>query len=289
MLLTIIAALLVLLAVIHFVSAKANNRKYADKTSSSIAFIPLLLAALALAFACTTSVPARSVGVATSFGKPVVTYNNGLHLKAPWWKVHDMDGTIQNNIYNGENQIDVRLANNAKAKVDASVQWRLKTDGALEAFLNYKDADIDKIQSNVIDRNLKASINESMASYDPLNAVDPATGNQDLNKYQEDILKRIQSKADGQVEVISVTIPNINYDDATQHRIDQYQEEVAKTRNAEQSRKTAEQQAQANETLDKSLTDQVNTAKCFEVIEKTGKEPLGCFPGGAAQPVKNVG
>lgn len=225
-----------------------------------------------------TQVPPRSVGVATSFGKPVHSYENGLHFKAPWWRVHDMDGTIQNDIYNGDNQIDVRLANNAKAKVDASVQWQLRTEGAEEAFMSYKDADIAKIQSNIIDRNLKSAINEAMADYDPLNATDPATGGADLATIQKDVLSRLQEKTSGQVDVISVTLPVISFDDATQARIDSFQEEVAKTRKAEQSKKTAEQEAQAAQILEESVNDEYLTSKCLEIIEKTQQSPLGCFP-----------
>lgn len=227
---------------------------------------------------CFTQVPPRSVGVATSFGKPVHSYENGLHFKAPWWSVHDMDGTIQNDIYNGDNQIDVRLANNAKAKVDASVQWQLRIEGAEEAFMSYKDADISKIQSNVIDRNLKAAINEAMADYDPLNATDPANGGSDLAAIQEDVLKRMQEKTRGQVDVISVTLPVISFDQATQSRIDSLQEEVAKTRKAEQAKSTAEQEAQAAEIFDKSVSEEYLTNKCLEIVEKTGQSPLGCFP-----------
>lgn len=290
MFLFILGVLLLLSAILLYAGWRAEKKKATpNPTPGALAFFAALIGIAMLVFSVVTSVPARSVGVATAFGKPVATYDNGLHLKAPWWKVHDMDGTIQNDVYNGDNQVDVRLANNAKAKVDASVQWRLKTDGAMEAFLNYKDADIEKIQANTIDRNLKSAVNEVMASYDPLNASNPATGNEDLGEYQKKILAKLQDKADGQVEVISVTIPNINFDDATQQRIDQYQAEVAKTRNAEQAKKTAQQEADANRILDDSITDETNTSKCLDIVKDSGQSPLGCFPGSGAQPVKNVG
>ena len=270
----VVLGLALLLGVIAFFGGLASDQREVSLGGALIAAAAIVITA----FMCVTQVPPRSVGVATSFGKPVHSYENGLHFKAPWWKVHDMDGTIQNDIYNGENQIDVRLANNAKAKVDASVQWQLRIEGAEEAFMSYKDADIAKIQSNVIDRNLKAAINEAMAGYDPLNAADPANGGADLAGIQEDVLKRLQEKTAGQVDVISVTLPVISFDDATQARIDSLQEEVAKTRKAEQSKKTAEQEAQAAQILEESVTDEYLTNKCLEIVEKTQQSPLGCFP-----------
>lgn len=267
-------ALAFIIGAIAFLGGKTSGYREISAGGALVAAGALVITA----FMCVTQVPPRSVGVATSFGKPVHSYENGLHFKAPWWSVHDMDGTIQNDIYNGDNQIDVRLANNAKAKVDASVQWQLRIEGAEEAFMSYKDADISKIQSNVIDRNLKAAINEAMAGYDPLNAVDPAKGGSDLAAIQEDVLKRMQEKTRGQVDVISVTLPVISFDQATQSRIDSLQEEVAKTRKAEQAKSTAEQEAQAAEIFDQSVSEEYLTNKCLEIVEKTGQSPLGCFP-----------
>lgn len=140
-----------------------------------------------------TIVPPRNVGVVAEFGKPVGTLDNGLHFVAPWKRVHDMDGTIQNNVYSGEDgNIDVRLANNSMAGVDVSVRWRLKTEGALEAFVNYKDADLSTIQSNVIGRNLRSALNAKMGSYNPLSPENLAKGvNGDSN--DETFLKLLKT------------------------------------------------------------------------------------------------
>lgn len=246
------------------------------------------LLALILVFNCFTSVPPRNVGVATQFGKPVATFDNGLHFKAPWWRVHDMDGTIQNSVYSGnEGNIDVRLANNSMAGVDVSVQWRLKTEGALEAFVNYKDASIDTIQSNVIDRNLRSSLNAQMGSYNPLSPESLQAANGDSNdetiltKFEQAVLEDMRGRVDGQVEVISVTIPLITFDSETQGRINAYQQEVARTALAEQAVKTAEKEAEANRILEQSVSDQTNTSKCLDIVKEKGMSPLGCFPNSA--------
>lgn len=229
------------------------------------------------------------MGVVTEFGKPVNTLSNGLHFIAPWQSVHDMDGTIQNNVYTGtDGNIDVRLANNSMAGVDVSVRWRLKTEGALETFVNYKDANLDTIQSNVIDRNLRSALNAKMGSCNPLSPENLANGvNGDSNdetflaQLEKEVLADMQSRVDGQVEVISITIPLIGFDDDTQSRINAYQQEVARTSLAEQAVKTAEKEAEANRILEQSITDQTNTSKCLDIVKEKGMSPLGCFPNSA--------
>mgnify|MGYP001757866225 FL=1 len=96
------------------------------------------IAAILILCMSLTVVPARTVGINLSFGKPVGTFSNGIHLKTPWSTVERLDLAVQNNIYNGQGSVPVRLANSAKANVDASIQWRLKSDGAEQTYLDYR-------------------------------------------------------------------------------------------------------------------------------------------------------
>lgn len=238
------------------------------------------------AFCSFTTVQTRSVGIATSFNKPVETYSNGFHLKAPWWQVTDLDGAIQNNIYNGDNQIEVRLASNAQARVDVSIQWQLKQEETLDLFLNFRS--IESIQSNIIDRNLRSSVNEVMSDYNPLNYSDPAAGGEDLAFYQDAVLEKMREKVGDKVDIHSVTLPIISFDGATQARIDELQSEIAKTRIAEQSEKTAEAEARANSKLEESVSQETLTSKCLDIVRETGGTVYGCFPGSDVTPIKDV-
>lgn len=266
-----------------------NKNSGNEAPTSPVFWAGLIPAGVFIFISCSTIVPTRNVGVATSFGKPVATYEHGWHLKAPWWKVSDMDGTIQNSVYNGDNQIDVRLANNAKASVDVSIQWELKTEGAEEIYMNYKDANLEVVQSNIIDRNLRQVLNDNMNSYDPLN---PEVINSDadsptsLSGIAEAVETEMKKLVGEQVEIHSVTIPVINFDPATQQRIDSYQAEVAKTRNAEQAKKTAEQEAEANRILNESISDNLNVSKCLDIARETNQNMI-CFPSNVT-PVKTV-
>ena len=252
----------------------------------SIAALVAVGLILFTAFCSFTTVQTRSVGIATSFNKPVETYSNGFHLKAPWWQVTDLDGAIQNNIYNGDNQIEVRLASNAQARVDVSIQWQLKQEETLDLFLNFRS--IESIQSNIIDRNLRSSVNEVMSGYNPLDYSDPAEGGEDLAFYQDAVLEKMREKVGDKVDIHSVTLPIISFDEATQARIDELQSEIAKTRIAEQSEKTAEAEARANSKLEESVSQETLTSKCLDIVRETGGTVYGCFPGSDVTPIKDV-
>ena len=227
---------------------------------------------------CTTIVPARTVGIGVTFGKPTAVYDNGFHWKSPVTKVTKLDGSVQNNIYNGDSAIPVRLGNNSKATVDVSAQWKLKTDNAQQLYLDYKT--FESIQSNLVDRNLRAALNDVMATYNPIeNVKDGDSKDDDLAQLAQQVQETLVDKVGEDIDVRSMTIPLIDFDESTQNKINELQAEVARTRIAQQRQKTSEAEAKANDILDKSLSDEVLTSKCLDIIERSGQSPLGCFPG----------
>lgn len=246
----------------------------------------LLLGIVMIVAASTVAVPARTVGVVTAFGKPTGTLSNGLHLVKPWEDVEKMDASLQTNRYTGDSAIGVRLANQSEAKADASIQWQLREEDAEQMYLDYRE--FERIHNDLVDREFRASVNAILARYNPLDAEAIAEGGIDLNEYVDDIKKDMQKRMGKSVEVRSVALPIINYDEDTQRKIDQLQSEVANTRAAEQSKKTAKEIAEANEILRKSLSDEVLSQRCIEAAEKVGAAPVGCIKGSAATPLVDM-
>lgn len=243
----------------------------------SSGLVLLVIGAIILALAMTVMVPARTVGVVTAFGKPTGTLPNGLHIVKPWEKVEKMDASLQTNRYTGDGAINVRLANQSEARADASIQWQLREEDAEKMYLDYRE--FERIHNDLVDREFRASVNAALARYNPLDAKAIAEGGIDLNTFADDIKKDMQKRMGKSVEVRSVALPIINYDEETQHKIDQLQSEVANTRAAEQSKKTAREIAEANEILRKSLSDEVLSQRCIEAAEKVGAAPVGCING----------
>lgn len=258
-----------------------------DKTiTRSIGAVAVFVGLVIIVFAMTVMVPARTVGVVTAFGKPTGTLPNGLHVIKPWEKVEKMDASLQTNRYTHDSAINVRLANQSEARADASIQWQLREEDAEQMYLDYRE--FERIQNDLVDREFRASVNAVLARYNPLDAEAIAEGGIDLNGYAEDIKADMQKRMGDAVEVRSVALPIINYDDETQRKIDMLQSEVANTRAAEQSKNTAREIAEANEILRKSLSSEVLSQRCIEAAEKVGAAPVGCIAGSGATPLVDM-
>ncbi len=263
-----------------------GSRKGADLIASAVAGIVALLFIVA---PCFSIIQARTVGVAVEFGQPKAVLENGPHFVKPWASVEKFDLAMQNDIYNGAQEgeggrgpVTVRLANGSQARADASIQWQLKPEGMMETYYDYRE--MDAIRSNLVDRNFRDALNTVMGSYDPLN-IDPDSEDTTRDQLAEGVKKIMAEKIGDQIDVRSVTIPIISYDEATQARIDELQTEFARTRIAEQKQKTAEKEADANRRIQESLSGDVLTNKCLDIVAESGQSPLGCFPGTAASPV----
>lgn len=263
-------------------TATDTDKSIARTIGAVVSLIGLTIVTLAM----TVVVPARTVGVVTAFGKPTGTLSNGLHVIKPWEKVEKMDASLQTNRYTGDSDIGVRLANQSEARADASIQWQLREEDAEQMYLDYRE--FERIQHDLVDREFRASVNAVLARYNPLDADAIAEGGIDLNAYAEDIKVDMQKRMGDAVEVRSVALPIINYDEETQRKIDQLQSEVANTRAAEQSKNTAREIAEANEILRQSLSDEVLSQRCIEAAEKVGAAPVGCITGSGATPLVDM-
>ena len=284
MFMTILIGALLIIGLLVLAGSKLTDRSDEKRVAKGVGAALLALGVIIGAVGSTTIVQPRTVGVKVALGKPTGVVGNGFHAKAPWEKVEKLDGSVQNDVYAGDSSISVRLGNNSLATVDASIQWQLKTDEAMQVFLDYKT--FEGIQSNLVDRNFRTALNEAFAGYDPLNYSSPEEGGKALSELSAKVQKNMEAKVGKQIEVRSVSLPLIAFDEATQKRIDDLQSESAKTRVANQKKETSKAEAEANETLEKSVTDKTLTSKCLDIVAESGQSPIGCFPGNSASPVK---
>lgn len=284
MFMTILIGALLIIGLLVLAGSKLTDRSDEKRVAKGVGAALLALGVIIGAVGSTTIVQPRTVGVKVALGKPTGVVGNGFHAKAPWEKVEKLDGSVQNDVYAGDGSISVRLGNNSRATVDASIQWQLKTDEAMQVFLDYKT--FEGIQSNLVDRNFRTALNEAFAGYDPLNYTSPEEGGKALSELSAKVQENMEAKVGKQIEVRSVSLPLIAFDEATQKRIDDLQSESAKTRVANQKKETSKAEAEANETLERSVTDKTLTSKCLDIVAESGQSPIGCFPGNSASPVK---
>ena len=242
-------------------------------------------------FGCFTIVGTRQIAIVTTFGRPTgVSLNNGFHAKWPWQMTHQMDGAIQIDKYvknaNHDERIMVRLGNQSTAWADVSIRWQLKQHAAPELFQQYKT--FDNVRVNLIERNLSVALNEVFAAFNPLDPqnldVSPLPN---LAKRAADLMRR---DVGGQVDIFDINVPTIQYDQGTEDKINQLNQQRAQTSIAVESQRTAEAQAKANEILSRSISNDPNVVvqNCITAAINKGISPLGCWPGTTAMPTVPV-
>jgi regulator of protease activity HflC (stomatin/prohibitin superfamily) len=274
--------LLVIVTVIALL-IRATSQNPAGRTRAlRIAAVAGGLAVFMLILGSTTIVSTRNIGVVTTFGRPGATLSNGLHVKAPWQSVTEMNGTIQIDNHTGEAATTVRLGNNSTANVDNSVRWRIQPAAADELFLDYRE--FDNVRDNLVTRELKAALNEVFSDFDPLAPENSEGAN--VQALGDQVAEKLRTKVGGQIEIINVIVPLVNYDQATQDRINALNVEKANTRVAEQRAKTAAAEAKANEILAASVTNDPNVlvSKCLDAAREAHISPLGCWPNTSVVP-----
>lgn len=281
--LTIVAAVIAGLVLIASKGASDED----DKLMFGGASIAIgALALIFLAFASTTIVSTRNVGIVTSFGKPVGTLSNGLHVKWPWQKVPELNGTIRT-----DNQIGgfgnggctggsaVRLANNSTACVDNTIRWRIVPDAGDTLFRDYQND--DNIRDSLVTRELNATLNQEFSLHNPL---DPkAVNGPNLTDVSKKVTESLKAKIHAQIDVQNVIISLVHFDQQTQDKINAYQAQIANTRIAEEGQRTAAAQAEANRVLASSVSNDPNVlvSRCLDLINSGKQLPVGfqCFPG----------
>jgi regulator of protease activity HflC (stomatin/prohibitin superfamily) len=257
-----------------------------------------VLLGLVLVFvSCIRTVGTKEIGVPTSFGKVGTShYGSGFHLTAPWTSIHEMDGAIQTDDHLDKSCFQVRIANQQTGCAEVSLQWRINPNYVDYDYKNYRS--FSHLEKQLVDRKLFSAVNDALASYNPLNSVGAKTNANPLPRFQTDIFELMKQKVktiDGKplITVLNVQLPIVHFDEQTQNRINQLQQQVAQTRIADQEFLTNQAQSKANDALRKSVQNDPNVlvARCFtilnEIVKQNGSIPPGfsCWPGGSQTPV----
>lgn len=257
----------------------------ADGAGIFVGFGVVVIAAgtVVLGFDSCTIIPTRSVGVVVSFGKPdPKPLTNGFHWVAPWKSVEVFDASVQTLKLTGEKNKDgdhpgddgdpvtVRLGNQTTATVDVSVQWNIDPNGdVVELYRKYKN--FDNIEANLVRRQLAHALNIAFGTYDPLKAINGDTDKpgQTTDELAAKARKDLQDAVGTGIQIGTLTVPLIHYDEATENRLKAYQQALADTRIAEQKEKTAAATKRANDVLAGSQSTKdpgVQYQNCLDLI-----------------------
>ncbi|MET3962322.1 regulator of protease activity HflC (stomatin/prohibitin superfamily) [Marmoricola sp. OAE513] len=300
----LILALIAVIGAVLVLPVSWTDSKGTKRTLRAASAGLVVLALLCVGLASFTVVGTRNAGVVTTFGKPSGrTLGNGLHLKAPWQKVTDIDGTITTQKFTGEGDcISVRIGDGSTACVSVVIRSRINQDAADDIYADYRNSDKD-INENVNDALVRTQLTSALASV--FSTFNPLlnTGTQPVSNTAPDLQKfstEVSTKMDGllravsdddkpQVDIKSITISYIRLSEGTQQKINQLQLEVAATRVAEQKKITNQRLAEANKALADSLSKDPNVlvSKCLDLIDDGRQLPAGfsCWPGSGSSVV----
>lgn len=289
----VLALLMLLAAVATFAVGKSKGR------GRAVALVPLLAGVVLLAMACTTIIQAKNVGVLTTFGKPTRSLNAGLHVKAPWQKVTELDGTKITNKYTGEERIEVRIGDGTTAAVETAIRWSIVGEKADEIYADYRSDDVNmNVREALVETVFKNAINAVFGQYNPtaeLVTVDPNSDKRlnfvpDYDGLAAEVTESMKQRvadSGGYVKIEFVTLSGISLSPETQKKINEFQAEVARTQVALQAERTNRAQAAANKALSTSVSNNPNVlvSRCLDtlqmMVENQQPVPAGftCWPG----------
>lgn len=287
---------------------KKSRLQFSSEDGVSFAFVPVVAGVIAIVIALAilasgvfTSVTAKNAGVLVSFGKvSEKTLSPGLHMKLPWQKVVEIDGTIQTDEYRGDSCIQVRIGDGSQACISITNRWSVVESEADRVYKDFKSDDPTlSFRDAVISTQLKASLQKALSDYNPVaqfNGASKDASSAELSfspdydsvskVVEEDMKARLGDQAMAQVE--SITISYMQLSENTQKKLDDYVAAIGETRIAEQKQQTAAAQAEANGLLSSSVSNNPNVlvSKCLDTLaesmEKGYQLPAGfsCWPGG---------
>jgi regulator of protease activity HflC (stomatin/prohibitin superfamily) len=165
-----------------------------------------------------TTVPARSVGIQTGFGKYQKTLDNGFHWTNPTSSVEKFSTQVQTlKLDDGDKNAGktaVPFTGGGKGSVDVTVNWQISDKKAKQLWERFKSFDNvrdDLVQARARDAIRKAvgakTANEALAG----EALDPmaATAKASLQA----------ATSEFGVEIVGVTFTNVDVDDSTRASI----------------------------------------------------------------------
>lgn len=263
------------------VDIKAVEQPRYPASRYTIIAVGLTVAALAItAFCMIKNVPRLTYANVTQFN--VSTSRDlgaGIHVIAPWQGVYQLSGVTELDSYVAEKHLKegeeadgkpytVQLVGDSQATMSARVKYRVNPAGVSTLYQERADNDYVK---NLVHLELEATLLAAFAEYNPI-AVDKdgdvATATP--ASFNGKVARDLQGLLENRVEVLSVSILAPDFDPDTQKALNNLQTEVANTGAAQQRGLTAEHEADAFETLIKSLgsADLAVRYMCIQQIDQ---------------------
>lgn len=280
---------------------KTGHKVWQDKVAAAYAGkltgrFALGLGVFLVLMACWVQVPTNTIGIVTSFGKPVDARPNGFQDKLPWQKVaKDFDASRQYMKFDGKGNdkaadedgkvfscLPVKMDREAKACLTVTIGWQMKAGSKAERDQTLELFKAHKTFARLTENFMKANAQDAaQASYNDVNPLVEGK-NPGFSQLSEEMEGNLRTAVKGDVEILSVQITNADYDPATDDSIAGMQAEFAKTQKAQQLEQTNLAISKANKALQDSgkLTDEVLKDQCIKGAIAVGANPGACLQPG---------
>ena len=239
------------------------------------------------------SVPTKSVGVITSYGKVIGTpYGPGGHLMEPWRTLNIVQDTIQSDSFLQSSSTDtytnsgakgycitVRLAGSQEGCADVQLQTQTDEAAIPELYANYSSYGaslIQDIDQYVVKRDLVTVLNHTLGDYNPIADVTSTLNNggtSQFSGFDPELLAQMQSDLSGEVKVLNINLQYVHYDSATQDRINSIATQYAETQVARVEETTNAAISAANAALvrQNSLSPALLQNECYTTTQQAIK------------------
>lgn len=284
----IIGAIALILLLAAFPAGKMIGGPSGAGTGAVMAVVALILGGFSfLTFLINGeySVPTRSVGILTSYGKVMPGYLlPGRHFWiAPWDTLHIVSEGVQTTTFEGTDCLTVRIGGQQSACLNVSVQWRVLDNAAGGLFANYGSRGdlMNDIENNVVIRNLGVAANDILGNYNPIQDISRnPDGSSEMTGLNEKVKVALAHAMGRRIDTISVFAPSLQYDSSTQDRLNQIQQQRAKTAVAREELATNQAQNRALEAIKHSVTANplVLQYQCLQLLQAAQQSGFGGLP-----------
>ena len=242
----------------------------------------LVISVLATIFSSFNSVGTYDIGVTTSFGRVISYVGPGPHWIAPWENMSLMDESVQQT----NDQLIVRVAGQQTAIADVKLRWQL-IPGATDALFKQYKGNTKNVETALVIPELNVAMNSVYDGYDPIlplsTGAKPGTPDNPSTQQLSDAVKAaLIAKVGTQVQVKTLIVQPLRYDQTVENRINSVLAQTAKTDVAKQSVITAQNQAAANKVLQQNVTPLTLVQQCMTAIadgQLTPPAGFSCWPG----------
>lgn len=251
-----------------------------------------ILALVAGFFSTFTTVAANSVGIVTAFGHPVGTVTSGAHLLAPWDSVDTYSTRIQVTQRLAGPQgdtpdadcVQVNLKGGAAACADMTIRYVINPSDAVALWQRY--GSFDTVRDSFL---RSATDNAAKIVYGQYAPQDAISGDA-LPAITTAMTGELTHQLDGSgLTLVAVAPGQLHLDPSVQSRINDILNAQTGTTVAQENLAKNQAEAQANNALTGSLSEQILIQQCIQAAQTIKPDYFNCFPSsGTATPLLTV-